>query len=341
MRRFACDCGAPVFFENVRCISCNSALGYDPERSDMLTLADWGDGVFHDLLGNAFRYCANGEDFGVCNWLRPAQDPNDLCLACQLNRTVPNQSREENQRRWLALERAKKRLYYTLAELNLPIISGWRDPGRGLLIDFIEDARSSDQFPETFVTTGYGGGVITINALEADDVARAVAKDELGENYRTVLGHLRHESGHYYWALLDPAPRLLEEFRDLFGDERADYREALDRHYAAGPPPDWQERYISAYASSHPAEDWAECWGHFLHIYDALDTAWAQKLLGVQPAVMSMAERLGAWTRISLMLNELNRSVGKGDAYPFVINELVAEKLEFIEEAILRLRRLN
>lgn len=341
MRLFFCDCGSPVYFENSFCINCNSALGYDPARNDMLTLADWGDGVYRDLLGNAFRYCSNGEKYGVCNWLRSMGDASPFCSACQFNRTVPDQSRPENQRRWLALERAKKRLFYTLAQLNLPLINGWADPQRGLLLDFVEDARSSDAFPETFVTTGYLGGVITINVLEADDAARVAVRDEMNESYRTVLGHLRHESGHYYWSLLDPDRKLLEEFRDLFGDERADYGEALDEHYRSGPPPQWQDRYISAYASAHPSEDWAECWGHYLHIYDALDTAAAHKLLGVQPAVMSMAERLSAWTRISLMLNELNRSVGRGDAYPFVINELVAEKLEFIELAIQRLRTLR
>jgi len=341
MRRFHCDCGSPVYFENDRCINCNSALGYDPERSDMVTLADWGGGAYRDQLGNRFRYCANGEEFGVCNWLRPARGEQRLCRACQFNRTVPNQSRRENQRRWLVLERAKKRLFYTLQQLNLPLINGWADPQRGLLLDFVEDSRSSSEYPESFVSTGYLGGVITINALEADDVARAAAADELKESYRTVLGHLRHESGHYYWSLLNPDPELLGEFRQLFGDERSDYRGALDRHYRDGPPADWQERFISAYASAHPSEDWAECWGHYLHIYDALDTAWAQKLLGTPPPVMSMGERLVAWSHISLMLNELNRSVGRGDAYPFVINEAVAEKLEVVEKSIQRLRAMR
>lgn len=341
MRQFACDCGAAVYFENDFCINCGSALGYDPRRNDMVTLADWGNGVYHDLLGNGYRYCGNGEEFGVCNWLRPSDDASHFCVACQFNRTIPDQSRSENQQRWQVLERAKKRLFYTLGQLNLPLINGWQDPQRGLLLDFIEDARSSDEYPETFVSTGYLGGVVTINVLEADDAARVAAREELHERYRTVLGHLRHESGHYYWALLNPDADMLWEFRELFGDERDDYRGALDRHYHEGPPADWRERYISAYASAHPSEDWAECWGHYLHIYDALETAWAHKLLGVQPLVMTMAERLGAWSRISLMLNELNRSVGRGDAYPFVINELVAEKLEFIEAAIHRLRALN
>lgn len=341
MRRFACACGAPVYFENDYCFNCRSALGYDPISNDMLTLADWGGGVYRDVLGNDYRYCANATDYGVCNWLRGADDPHALCIACGFNRVVPDQSKDVNHQRWLILERAKKRLLYTLDQLNLPLINGWDDPERGLLLDFKEDARSDHAFPETFVTTGYLGGVITINALEADDVARTAAAEEMKESYRTVLGHLRHESGHYYWSLLNPDAALLKEFRDLFGDESADYGAALDRHYQQGPPADWQQEYISAYASAHPAEDWAECWGHYLHIFDALDTAWAQQLLGKQPAVMTMAGRLTAWSRISLMLNELNRSVGRGDAYPFVINEAVAEKLDFVETAIQRLRILH
>lgn len=343
MRRFACSCGTPVYFENDLCINCKSALGFDPVRSDMLTLADWGEGVYRDDLGNDYRYCTNADEFAVCNWLRPASDTNGLCFACRFNRTVPNQQHSENQRRWLALERAKKRLFYTLAQLNLPLINGWDDALRGLLFDFMESQRAEGpeaMYPETFVTTGYLGGIITINSLEADDAARAAVAEEMNESYRTVLGHMRHESGHYYWSLLDPDEALLADFRALFGDETEDYGAALERHYQQGAPKDWQDEYISAYASSHPAEDWAECWGHYLHIYDALDTAWAQQLLGVQPAVMTMGERLTAWSRISLMLNELNRSVGRGDAYPFVINEAVAEKLEFIETTIQRLRTL-
>ena len=338
MKRFFCDCGSPLYFENDFCINCRSALGYDPERATMVTLADWGGGEFRDLSGRRFRYCANGEDFGVCNWLRPADSAGALCFACQFNRTVPNQSRQENQRRWRVLERAKKRLFYTLLQLDLPLLNGWAEPRRGLLLDFVEDARSCDEFPETFVTTGYLGGVITINVLEADDAARAAARNELKESYRTVLGHLRHESGHYYGSLLNPAGELLDAFRELFGDERADYRAALDRHYRAGPPAHWQERYVSAYAAAHPSEDWAESWSHYLHIFDALDTAWAHGLLASGPLRMPMAERLAAWARISLVLNELNRSVGRGDAYPFVINESVADKLEFIERAVQCLR---
>lgn len=306
----------------------------------MVTLADWGDGAFRDLHGNDFRYCANGEDFGVCNWLTPAHASTAFCKACEFNRTIPDQTSADNKRRWIVLERAKKRLFYTLSQLKLPMINGWADPQRGLLLDFVEDARTSEKYPETFVSTGYLGGVITINALEADDVARAEARVGLGERYRTVLGHLRHESGHYFWSLFNPDAALLAEFRGIFGDEREDYAAALERHYQSGPTDAWRDEFISVYASSHPSEDWAECWGHYLHIYDALDTAWAHQLIGVQPQDMSMRERLAAWSRISLMLNELNRSVGLGDAYPFLINDAVAEKLEYIELAIGRLRKV-
>lgn len=341
MRRFACDCGNPVYFENDFCVNCRSVLGYDPRRASIVTLADWGGGVFRDFQGNAFRFCRNGEEFGVCNWLVEEGAASPYCSACQFNRTVPNQAAPQNQKRWLALERAKKRLIYTLDQLELPLINGWVDPQRGLLLDFVEDSRSSDHYPETFVSTGYLGGVITINTLEADDVARAAARDEMNESYRTVLGHLRHESGHYYWSLLNPSHELLEEFRDLFGDERADYARALELHYENSPPADWRDFYISAYASAHPSEDWAECWGHYLHIYDALDTAWTHGLLASAPSELAMPGRLEAWTNISLTLNELNRSVGKGDAYPFVINEAVAEKLDFIEGSIRLLRTLR
>ncbi|MEM9397517.1 MAG: putative zinc-binding metallopeptidase, partial [Pseudomonadota bacterium] len=154
----------------------------------------------------------------------------------------------------------------------------------------------------------------------------------------TVLGHLRHESGHYYWSLANPSGALLGDFRSIFGDERSDYQAALQRHYETGAPENWSDEFISAYASAHPSEDWAECWGHYLHIFDALETAWAHQLLPDPPWAMSLNGRLTAWSRVSLMLNELNRSVGRGDAYPFVINEAIAEKFGFVEQLIARLR---
>ena len=183
--------------------------------------------------------------------------------------------------------------------------------------------------------------MITINTLEADNVARAAVREEMNESYRTVLGHLRHESGHFYWAQLAPDRNLREEFTALFGDESQDYAAALRRHYRNGPPEGWRQQYISAYAAAHPSEDWAESWGHYLHIHDALETANAHGLVDEPVEHMPMSRRIVRWRDLSLTLNELNRSVGLGDAYPFVINDTVAHKLGFVDRVIQRLQNLN
>ncbi len=338
MRQHNCRCGNQVFFENSHCVACGARLGFDPASMTILTLDELDNGLLQSLDGRRFHACNNGVEFDVCNWLRPEESGHPLCFACQFNRTVPNQQLPENQYRWRRLEEGKKRLFYTLLQLGLPLVDGWRDPENGLLLDFIEDARAREIYPETFVSTGYLGGVITINTLEADDVARESARSELNETYRTVLGHLRHESGHYYWARLDAGSAVQQEFRALFGDEQADYRRALDRYYENGPAADWREHYISAYASAHPSEDWAESWGHYLHIYDALETAAAHRIVDRWPAQMDMATRIGEWRQLSITLNELNRSIGRRDAYPFVINRQVEAKLLFVDKVMGLLR---
>ena len=242
MKRFFCTCGSQVFFDNHQCLSCGTPLGFDPGSMTMMPVGG----------SNQLTYCDNHQH-DVCNWLRPAYSDHDLCFGCQFNRTIPNLSLDGNLARWAVLEEAKKRLFFTLIRLGVPLTNGWQDSERGLLLDFPEDARSKPGvFPETFVSTGYLGGVITINALEADDVARAAVRAELRESYRTVLGHLRHESGHYYWSRLDPDDETRAAFADVFGDESRDYSGALELHYKNGPPEGWREFYISAYASAHP-----------------------------------------------------------------------------------------
>lgn len=326
MKRFFCECGAPVGFEQQTCGQCHSPLAFDASAGRMRS-------------PDGRRQCSNGETFGVCNWLCEPEDTHALCFSCQFNRTVPNQSLPGNQLRWRVLEQAKKRLLITLAQLGLPLVNGWQDPDRGLLFDFVEDGRSQpEHYPETFVSTGYVGGVITINALEADDLQRMAVRRAMNEPYRTVLGHLRHESGHYYWGLVQELPELLKAAGELFGDVSADYEQALAIYYQQGPAANWQQRYISAYASSHPLEDWAESWGHYLHIYDALDTAYAHEVIRTEPAALSMSDRIERWGRISGVLNELNRSSGVEDAYPFSIGAEVQKKLMFIDEVVAALR---
>ncbi|MEM9256487.1 MAG: putative zinc-binding metallopeptidase [Pseudomonadota bacterium] len=333
MKQFYCDCGQAVFFDSNSCLNCGRRLGFDPRSMTMVAL-EFVNNRWQAASGQQYKLCDNGLQFDVCNWLLPADSHDELCVGCRFNRTVPNQSIPGNDLRWRRLEEGKKRLLYTLLQLGLPLESGWDNAEYGLLFDFIEDQRSDDRLGESFVHTGFLGGVITINALEADDLEREAQRLQMNENYRTVLGHLRHESGHYFWHRLNPDAQLRHGFEQVFGDETADYEQTLDRYYSQGPAGDWQHRYISAYASAHPTEDWAETWGHYLHIYDALETAAAHGLTDADPVDLTIDARIERWAKLSVTLNELNRSIGSGDAYPFVFNESVAEKLRFVDRVI-------
>ena len=223
MKTFECRCGQPVYFESHECIVCGAVLGFDVTSLEMLSLEEGDGALLTDASGTEYRRCRNGEEYNVCNWLTPYAETPLLCDGCCFNRTIPNLSKPENVVRWGRFEASKKRLLYTLLSLKLPVRNGFNDPQYGLLLDFIEDSRSdSERFPEAFVHTGYLGGVITINVLEADDTAREAMKAEMGESYRTVLGHLRHESGHYFWSVLNPGAGELAEFNSLFGDIDSD-----------------------------------------------------------------------------------------------------------------------
>jgi hypothetical protein len=223
------------------------------------------------------------------------------------------------------------------------------DPQRGLAFEL---RRSGPNEPQ--VITGHADGVITLDVEEADDARREQRRTDLREPYRTLLGHLRHESGHYYWQrLVEPNATWLEPCRLLFGDERADYAQALQRHHGQGPPPDWGQRHISAYASSHPWEDWAETWAHYLHLRDTLDTARSFGLdsgsveLEIESFGPATLERpvddLGAnsflalangWLALTTVLNELSRSMGVPDFYPFVLSRPVMRKLHFVHSVV-------
>src|SRR4029453_19363135 len=123
------------------------------------------------------------------------------------------------------------------------------------------------------VMTGHASGLITSNAEEADDALREQIKYALREPYRTLVGHLRHEVGHYYWDRLVWNTPWRGPFRQLFGDERASCDDGLKRNYEQGPPADWASSYVSSYATSHPWEDWAETWRRYVHVVDSLATA--------------------------------------------------------------------
>ena len=347
-RSYTCYCGKPVFFRNSACLSCGAQLGYDPERTDLIALDDGdtpGSLVRHgDTSGKLYQRCANFDTAAGCNWLLPHGCTEPLCRACRVNRTIPDQSDPENQMLWGRIELAKRRLMSQLLDLGLPALSKEKeDPEHGLAFDFLRALPN-----EPPIMTGHASGVITLNVEEADDSVRERVRAAMHEPYRTLLGHLRHEVGHYYWDRLIWDSPWLDDFRTLFGDERESYADALKRHYDNGAPADWDQRFVSTYASSHPWEDWAETWAHYLHIEDTLVTALSfglgagdveidtepfTKDVLWQPDVAGASEFLelvNAWVELTGVLNELSRSMGVHDFYPFVLNRPVVAKLQFI-----------
>jgi hypothetical protein len=263
----------------------------------------------------------------VCNWL--AEVPGQRCLACAANTQIPDLSVRGNLVRWAEMESAKRRLYYSILQLGLADLLEPGDGQPGLRFAFLAST------PQQRVVTGHDNGLITIDIAEAEEITRTQRRVQLGEDYRTLVGHLRHESGHYFWSRLIDAAGLHAEFREAFGDERADYGQALATYYDAGPPGDWSARYITGYASAHPHEDWAESFAHYLHIYDTTDTA--RHLEVADPEVLDdFQELLEEWMELSIKLNLLSRSMGYRDMYPFVLSEPVRAKLAFVHALLQR-----
>ncbi|MEP5765026.1 MAG: putative zinc-binding metallopeptidase [Halieaceae bacterium] len=327
-----CQCGQIVFCDNTRCEACGRTLGFLPRNSAMISADTHSDGSLLDDHGNSYQLCANRREYMACNGLvasTEATGPETLCDCCQLNRTIPIVDRPENVSRWQKLERAKRRMIAGLSALGLDVNGGGFGSGSVMRFDFLEDQRSHPDVLESFVSTGHKDGVITINLMEADDVQRVTQRELMGERYRTLLGHFRHEAGHYFYTPLVTAPAA---FASIFGDPLADYANAVEAYYERGPAAGWDEQYISAYASSHPLEDWAECFAHYLHIQDTLDTAAAHKL--VHATNGSLREQLQSWGELTVAMNELSRSLGLRDPYPFVLQEPVIAKLEYVHATI-------
>ena len=312
MRAFTCPvCRHLVAFENTQCLNCATLLAFDWDARTI------------DRLGYG---CANRDLIG-CNG---TADPGRLCTACALTRTRPP---DQAVIQWSVAEVAKRRLVFEVLELGLPIDGG-------LTFDMLSSAHAP-------VVTGHADGVITLDLAETDPVHREQTRTELDEPYRTVLGHLRHEIGHYYQPIL---VRDWDRCRAVFGDDREDYQAALDRHYREGPPADWPQRHVSAYATMHPWEDWAETFAHYLHIRDVLQTAVAYGVSVSGPALAAsdatplysypgaapddLRAMLDAWFPLTYALNAINRSLGESDLYPFVLAPAVIDKLVYIDGLI-------
>jgi hypothetical protein len=346
---FKCQCcGQLLYFENCVCERCSHRLGYLPEASDLSAVEPQPGGWWRALASpdRLYRFCANADVF-ACNWLVPAESVESYCIACRHNRTIPDLTSAENLKSWRKFESAKHSLFYSLMRFKLPLANRIDDPAGGLVFDFLAESAAAG-LPE--VLTGHDEGVITINLREADDVQREQLRTAMGETYRTLVGHVRHESGHYYWDKLVRDAGRREPFRQVFGDERADYDDALKRHYASGPPPGWQECYISGYASTHPWEDFAETWAHYLHIVDTIEMASAfgiriEPTLGFSAELGAMLnfdpyqsgeidQLINAWLPLALSVNSINRCMGEPDLYPFILSSSVISKIGFVHQLI-------
>ena len=333
MKVYTCNnCKNPLYFENSQCLHCQHPVGFDPVNMTMIT-----------LKSDLYKYCKNAE-FGVCNWLVPSSLEPPYCIACAMNRVIPSLNSAANLHRWKNMEVAKHRLIYSLLRLHLPFQVTREGKLESIAFDFMADIPNGEK-----VMTGHDKGVITINLAEADEAQRVRNKQDLGERYRTLLGHFRHEIGHYYWDVLIKESPSLGKYRQLFGDESRDYSAALEAYYKNGAPADWNQRFISPYATAHPWEDWAETWAHYLHMMDTLETAWA---FGIRIDPEELAEEAGIrasyirapydrtdfntlikrWLPLCFAVNSLNRSMGHPDFYPFILSSPVIEKLRFIHE---------
>lgn len=309
-------------------------MGFEPERGEMLALRADSVGRLIGETGEAFRYCRNAVDYGACNWLLPFESQDPYCRSCRLNQVVPDLSKPGNVRDWAKLEAGKRHLIYSLMQLGLPVSDRAEKGEGGLSFAFLEDARFNAEVTESFIATGHASGLITLNLAEADDTYREQTRKQLGEYHRTIIGHFRHESGHYYYDLLVHHGDWQEQFRTLFGNPDIDYAEALNKHYREGTPGNWAEGFISAYAQAHPLEDWAETWAHYLHMRDTLETAHAFALHPYDPKQQDLEKLVANWQQLTVALNALNRSMGLPDAYPFVLTNAVVAKLRLVHRVI-------
>ncbi|KHO22325.1 putative zinc-binding metallopeptidase [Mycolicibacterium setense] len=333
MRDFNCpNCGQRLAFENSLCLSCRSALGFSLDDMALLVITDGG-GHAGAVDENQYRLCANMH-VAECNWLvRIGDDP--FCVSCRLTRTRPADTDAAAMTAFAEAEQAKRRLIAELHELRLPIVGRDEDHEYGLAFDLL-----SSGFEKVF--TGHQNGVITLDLAEGDDVHREQLRIAMDEPYRTLLGHFRHEIGHYYfYRLVAPSADYRARFTQLFGDADADYQAAIDRHYRDGPPSGWADDFVSSYATMHAAEDWAETFAHYLHIRDTMDTAAA---FGFAPAGATFGRRLlgpagfntliEMWLPLAWSLNMVNRSMGHDDLYPFVLAPAVLEKMRFVHTVV-------
>ncbi len=345
MKSYLCACNNRVFFENTQCVSCLSELGWCPSCASIRSLVTLGDGRYqcsHASCGVNLVKCQNYAKESVCNRcvVSDVADENLLCDYCRFNDTIPNLSLGDNREKWLRLEQGKRRLLYTLDLLRLPYGNAQDGIEPELSFDFKGDIIPERKWwwamsKEERIYTGHAHGKITINIKEADHVEREKARVSFSEAHRTIIGHFRHEVGHYYWDMLVRG-QCEEACVAVFGDHNnPPYSEALNIYYAEGPPADWQQRYVSSYATMHPWEDFAECFATYLDMISVLDTAFHTGFvqnLDVRSADLPFM--VDQYARLGVMFNEMNRAMGLLDLVPEVIAPAIMRKFQFLHDLL-------
>ena len=285
MKTYECTCGNALYFENSKCIGCGAEVGWCPSCESITTLLFSGDGAYqcgNTACGARLVKCHNYAVENVCNRCIMAPVGNSLlqnrCDCCLHNDTIPDLLVEGNREKWAKLEAAKRRLFYTLDLLGLSRGVSGQNQLLPLMFDFKADIIPKNEFWRNVgsgekVYTGHANGKITINIREADSVKREKLRVDLGETHRTLVGHFRHEIGHYYWDLLVRGQRESACIAVFGNHQQPTYAQALDRHYQYGAPVGWEENFVSSYATMHPWEDFAESFSTWINLIEVLDTA--------------------------------------------------------------------
>jgi hypothetical protein len=337
VRDFACEhCDSTVHFETSTCPVCSSLLGYLPEERAIRQLLPAAADTSYRIAGHATEHwrCLNAA-WG-CNWVLPAAVGATWCRSCALTRGRPDDARPAAIAAWALAEASKRRLVHQLDRLALPVQGRSAAAPDGLVFDLV-------YLPGERGLTGHLDGVVTLDLAEADPVHRDALRRQLGEPFRTFLGTLRHEVGHHYWRSLIGQVDNVGRFRSLFGDERTDYGEALRHHYGNAAAAWDEQHFVTRYAQSHPHEDWAETFAHYLHIVDLVDTAAAHGLVDIGtgggdalpvPADATIAQILELWRPIARALDDLADAVGSPHVYPVAPAAAVVDKLAFVHAVV-------
>lgn len=346
MRTFRCSCDNMLFFDNSVCLRCGLETGFCPACQNLTAIVAQPDGSFrcsNSACGASLAKCANYSAHNVCNRCvvlegAPPETPS-LCEYCSFNQTIPDLNVPGNAEKWYRLEAAKRRLLYELDILRLPFRFPESDPRPSLKFDF-----KADILPKKFlwwtmgkkeqVFTGHANGLITINIREANDAERERLRVNFGEAHRTLIGHFRHEIAHYFWEVLVRG-RDEERCVAVFGNhEKPTYSEALETYYKNGPAADWRERFVSAYATMHPWEDFAETFATYLDMVSVLGTAYHSGFVPVVPRFGDFDSMLAQYKALGIGMNEINRSMGLLDLVPEVFVEKVRAKMRYIHDIV-------